>query len=163
MRLTVFRILFVMVILSLVPLCNIFGDPSTGTSEPIISALDKSVNRMDTDLRVYARKLNPGDNAKLVGLLDKQRRQLDEVKAKYQKVRFSSAGQNLAKDLEGFFKTGGEIQRLLKSSQGAFQAQGYSADPSQCANHCSNSCGYNSVGEKVCWYSCYYCCGRGGC
>jgi len=42
--------------------------------------------------------------------------------------------------------------------------QEYSGDPSYCANHCYNSCGYeDSIGDKICWYRCYRCCMNGGC
>lgn len=163
MRLTIRIGIFVMILLLSVSLCKIFGQAQSVSSEPTISVLDSAVNEMDKQLRIHAQSLKPMDNARLVGLLDKQRRQLDEVKAKYQKEKSSPARHQLAKDLNDFFTTGAEIQKLLKSSQGSFKATEYSPDPSQCAEHCSRTCGYDSVGEKVCWYTCYYCCGKGGC
>ncbi|NLO90475.1 MAG: hypothetical protein GX410_00600 [Elusimicrobia bacterium] len=34
-------------------------------------------------------------------------------------------------------------------------------DPSYCANHCYLSCGYATIGDKICWRSCYGACCNG--
>ncbi len=147
----------------LVPIYPVFGQGQPSSVPPMVSALDKAVSEMDKPLRTHAQTLKSGDKSKLTELLDKQRRQLDVVKAKYQKEKTSPTQQQLKKDLAEFFNTGAELQTLLKSSKGSFKAAEYSPDPSQCAEHCRKTCGYDSIGEKVCWYTCYYCCGRGGC
>ena len=61
-----------------------------------------------------------------------------------------------AKDLSAM-----DIIKSLKYKN-EINAEGYS-DPSQCSNHCSRTCGYDGAGNKVCWFTCYYCCGHGGC
>lgn len=55
-----------------------------------------------------------------------------------------------------------DTMRALHYKQGV-SIQQYSPDPSHCANHCEKTCGYDGVGNKVCWFTCYYCCGHGGC
>ena len=61
------------------------------------------------------------------------------------------------------FKTGSElISTLTTVEANGIQSKAYSPDPSYCANECHRMCGYDSVGDKVCWYSCYYHCGHGG-
>ena len=55
-----------------------------------------------------------------------------------------------------------DTMRSLQYKKGV-SIQQYSPDPSQCANHCEKTCGYDGVGNKVCWFTCYYCCGHGGC
>ncbi len=53
--------------------------------------------------------------------------------------------------------------RMSKFTGGGIREEDYSPDPSKCANDCYRECGYNSLGEKVCWFTCYHCCGQGGC
>jgi hypothetical protein len=87
-------------------------------------------------------KVAKGENPKLVN-----------ARELYKEIELSLS----AKDLAAM-----DTIHSLKYKKGINTA-GYSPDPSQCANHCQRTCGYDGVGNKVCWFTCYYCCGHGGC
>jgi|GEM_PF-5242584 len=170
---TAVRKLPVLVCLSLI-LCfssiRIMADaPPAG--DPLVAMLEQDVADMQKGLGVYAKSLAPDQQAKLQALLQKQQQQLDAVKAARAKITVASGtgvgnGKDQNKDLAGFFETGSEIRKLLgiaKPVNGGFKAADYSPDPSYCANHCYEDCGYNSLGEMVCWHTCYRCCSNGGC
>jgi hypothetical protein len=127
------------------------------------ASLDRAVGEMDKQLRAHAETLPKEKKLRLLSLLDKQRKELEAVKTESTKLSASAAPSGPPKALKSFLLTGAEIKKLLESEKGSFKSAEYSPDPSQCANHCERTCGYDSVGEKVCWYSCYYCCGKGGC
>lgn len=137
--------------------------------DPLIAMLEQDVAEMQKGLGVYAKTLAPDQQAKLQALLTKQQQQLDAVKTARGKVTAASgtgADNGKDQDLAGFFETSSEIRKLLgiaKPVNGGFKAADYSPDPSYCANHCYTDCGYNSLGDKVCWHTCYRCCSNGGC
>jgi hypothetical protein len=130
--------------------------------EPTLLMLDDAVQEMTAELTEYAQSLPDKQKAYLIALLEKQKTQLEKVQSKYKGALVSSR-ERLAIDLRPFFATGSQIRMALQQPKGSVQATQYSPDPSHCANHCIKTCGYNSLGEKICWYNCYRCCGKGGC
>lgn len=122
--------------------------PAAAPDEPIVQILRQCVSSM-----------RPVD-AKTKALIEKQKQQLGHAGGI---VRASSA-KGAEPNLDEFFATGDELRRAFAdSSKKNMSVAEYSPDPSYCANHCEQTCGYNSVGEKVCWYTCYRCCSNGGC
>lgn len=132
-------------------------------TEPVLLSLDKAISEMNKQLTVYSQSLPAAEQTRLTSLLDKQKQQLEAVKGKYSKEKNPPTKKQLMKDLAQLFATGEDLRKALQPPKGIVKPTEYSADPSQCARHCYETCGYNSLGEKVCWYTCYYCCGQGGC
>jgi hypothetical protein len=133
-----------------------------------ISLLDPAVHEIQLQL-TSDKSLEPADHAGVVKLAQKQTEQLEIVKKKYNNVT-SCNKKTFETDLAPLFELGVELQKQLAASKkqpaaskSQMHSAEYSPDPQQCANHCYQTCGYNSLGDKVCWYSCYRCCGRGGC
>lgn len=131
---------------------------------PEIDLLTRVVEQM-SDQATGGASLSTKQQERLKLLLGEQRSTLKHLKAKYSQDQVRITRAKLASELAEFFKIGAEVRRTLISAEGGheFKATEYSPDPAQCAKHCEETCGYNSLGEKVCWYRCYYCCGKGGC
>jgi hypothetical protein len=133
----------------------------------VVVAQERSEHSTQSDavvkiLNQCVSSMTPVD-VKTRALIDKQKQQLKAIETSSHAQ--ASGVEQPEPRLNDFFATGDELRQAFGSSQksGAVSAAQYSPDPSYCANHCSQSCGYNSAGEKVCWYVCYRCCSNGGC
>lgn len=133
---------------------------------PTVKVLRSSVKQILKNLREHGRQLRPADAERLSEVLIEQ---LKELETLHQRYRFKTAAKvmPLDKSLEKFFAAGARFQRMMRvvapPADNPVGIQEYSPDPSQCANHCYQTCGYDSLGEKVCWFTCYACCGGGDC
>ena len=119
---------------------------------------------MKAQLTTHAEALPEKQKDRLMALIKKQQEQLAALRAKYptSSTKAANAGQ-MSIDLGPFFQTTASIRKALQSGQSSVRTVEYSADPSYCSNHCERTCGYGSLGEKVCWLQCYRCCGKVGC
>lgn len=128
------------------------------SAAPILKSLEAAVAKMGGDLNgLPAAEKNQADK-----LVSQEKAQLATANSQCGGGLVSTRQLNVC--LAPFFETGARlIDVLKKSGAGKLRTMEYSPDPSYCANHCVQSCGYNSIGEKVCFYRCYQCCGRGGC
>lgn len=50
-----------------------------------------------------------------------------------------------------------------RSKKKGYEIQTVSDSPHHCSNHCYKSCGYNSLGDKICYNKCVKCCNKKGC
>jgi hypothetical protein len=151
------------------PTSAVASSDHAASAPSIVAAEDaKGVNpritlkSLESSVAFIAKKSEKSRNATLNNLIEQQQKQLSDLRNRY------SAGSTISADefqasFRSFFDSGNELRQMLMQQEHAPKATEYSPDPSQCANHCSQTCGYNSIGEKVCWYTCYYCCGHGGC
>jgi hypothetical protein len=131
--------------------------------DPTLAVLHDAVKDITIQLTTQAQSLPDKEKNTLLQLAKKQQDQLDTVEAKHAADTHPLSKVELNSELSGLFATGARIQKFFPLPKNSIHAEGYSPDPQQCASHCKQACGYNTLGEKVCWYSCYRCCGRGGC
>ena len=144
-----------------------FAMPPSGPPQARIAAgaTIRSLTREVEGIRARfasARALPAATRSKLLTMLDAQLSDLGSA-AKTYPPGTSTTNQAFASRLSRFFARGNALRGSLRALPRSSLRGEYSPDPQQCANHCEQTCGYNSVGEKVCWFRCYYCCGHGGC
>jgi len=142
----------------LLPLSSSSQNEKQVSATPTLKMLSAALTKMEGDLK----SVSAAAKEQVAKLVARQKTELKTAESQCGRQP-SVSQQELGACLAPFFKTGADLIDTLKPAPDQFHAAQYSPDPSYCANHCYNTCGYNSLGEKVCWYSCYRCCGRGGC
>ena len=128
----------------------------------IIASLESSLNEVNKQVTAYAETLPAPEKKKLMTLLDRLRKELQILKAKYE-TKSMLTKQELTRDLTAFSSAGNELRSSLKSAPKNVKLASYSGDPSYCANSCHSMCGSGDAGDQLCFYECYKCCMNGGC
>jgi hypothetical protein len=127
---------------------------------PTLKLLDKCVNTMTSQVK----RMTEAQRSKILPIVETESQELHTVQASYSNKSRVDKDQ-FFKALAPFFDSGVRLRKALSAmpASNKVRTAAYSPDPQQCANHCYRTCGYGSIGEKVCWFTCYHCCGRGGC
>ena len=93
-------------------------------------------------------------------LLDRQQQALATAQSHLATATPTRA--RLNSELSHFFSYGDQAINACQGGAGIV-ATGRSDGPHNCSNHCYESCGYNSLGELICYNRCVRCCNNGGC
>lgn len=125
-----------------------------------LQVLDTEVGRIESDAAKVSQGLAETDAKTLATLLRKQRAELSRVEKSYRNVPDPSES-DLSNSLATFFQYANDVRKLVQPA--AVTTLGKSDSPHDCSNRCYRSCGYNSIGDLICYNKCVKCCNAGGC
>jgi hypothetical protein len=152
------------ILLALVACIGVASGTATAQNSDVpfaLRVLESEVQQSENDVRAMSQSLPEQKKASIGELLTRQKSELTALIAKY-RGRMNASATEMSKDAAPFSKFAPEIWKQFAGGGGIVKT-GNSDGPHECSNHCYETCGYNSLGDLICYNKCVKCCNSGGC
>ena len=152
-----FRVVMIFTVLA-----GIVGAPAAAMSQSLdatnmIQVMTQDLEESANAACNMAESLISFQKQTVVEMCDKQYAELDAFRKKYGGRAVKMTPKELSAKLDTASKLNSEIWEALGAKP---IMAGNSDSPHHCSNNCKNWCGYNSLGDWICYNKCVKCCNQ---